>query len=159
MRAFSTPLLAALMLAAAVSPAAAAPAHKAAAAAPGDQVTSDVRCLLTMAALGQDKQRQQAALIGAYFFAGRLSARAPSLDVPAAIKAQEAVMSPQQLPAEAQRCGPMVQAAMRALQTSFAPPAGAQPAPAPTPAPAPAAPAPTPKAAPAPTPAPTQTPK
>lgn len=163
MRAFSTPLLAALMLAAAVSPAAAAPAHKAgaAAAAPGDQVTSDVRCLLTMAALGQDKQRQQAALIGAYFFAGRLSARAPSLDVPAAIKAQEAVMNPQQLPAEAQRCGPMVQAAMRALQTSFAPPPGAQPAPTPGAAPAPAAPAPAPKAAatPAPAPAPTQTPK
>jgi hypothetical protein len=157
MRAYSTPLLAALMLAAAVSPAAAAPAHKAGAAAPGDLVTSDVRCLLTMAALGQDKQRQQAALIGAYFFAGRLSARAPGLDVPAAIKAQEAVMNPQQLPAEAQRCGPMVQAAMRALQTSFAPPAGAQPAPTPGATPAPAAPAPTPKAAP--TPAPTPTPK
>ena len=139
MRTFSTPLLAALMLAAAVSPATAAPAHKAGAAAPqGDIVTSDVRCLITMAALGQDKQRQQAALIGAYFFAGRLSARAPGLDLPSAIKAQEAQMSPQQLPAEAQRCGPMVQAAVRSLATSFSPPGGAQPAPAPPPS-APAA--------------------
>jgi len=154
MRAFSTPLLAALLVAAAVAPAAAAPAPKAkAAAAPpsaaaANPVTSDVRCLLTMAALGQDKERQQAAIIGAYFFAGRLSVRAPGLDIPGAVKAQEQAMTPKELPIEAQRCGPLVQAAVRSLQQTFAPPAAAQPGAqpgaqaAPKPAPAPAAPAP-----------------
>jgi len=150
MRAPITLMLAALM-AGALSPAMAAPAHKPAAGAQGDATTSDVRCLLTMAAIGQDKNRQQAALIGVYFFAGRLSARAPGLDLQTAVKAQEAKMSPQELPAEAQRCGPMVQAYVLALQRSFAPPpSSAQPAQPSTPSapsapstpPAPATPAP-----------------
>jgi hypothetical protein len=72
MRAFSTPLLAAL-LAVAVSPALAAPAApavkpaagKPAGAAPAAIGTSaDVRCLLSMVALGNDKDRQQAAQLG-----------------------------------------------------------------------------------------------
>ena len=142
MRAFPTPLLAAL-LAAAVSPAAAAPAPAKApsAAAPAATgVTGDVRCLLTMYALGQDKQRQQAALIGAYFFIGRISARAPGLDVPAAVKAEEAKLSGQSLNEEAKRCGPLVEGGMRTLQMSFG---GPRPAPGPGPAPGPtAAPAP-----------------
>jgi hypothetical protein len=156
MRAFSTPLLAALLAAAAVAPAMAAPApvkHAAPAAAapsatsaPATPVEGDLRCLLTMAVLGQDKTKQQAAVIGAYFFMGRLSARAPGLDVAAAVKALEAKLAPKDLPAEAQRCGPLVQGAMGSLQKSFGPPPGAA-APAPAPAPAPAAPAP---AAPAP---------
>lgn len=145
MRAYSLPLLAAL-LATVVSPAVAAPAPKAA-ASKGDAITSDVRCLITMAALGQDKTRQQAALIGVYFFAGRLNARAPGLDLPTIIKAQEATMNPKELPAEAQRCGPMVQASMQSLQRSFGPPSGPPPAAAPA---SPVAPAPNPAAAPAP---------
>ena len=145
MRTHSLPLLAAL-LATIVSPAIAAPAPKAA-APKGDAVTSDVRCLITMAALGQDKARQQAALIGVYFFAGRVSARAPGLDLPTAIKAQEATMNPKDLPAEAQRCGPMVQASMQSLQRSFGPPPAAPSA---APPASPAAPAPNPAPAPAP---------
>ena len=146
MRAFSMPLLAALTLVAAAAPASAAPvAKRAPATAPAPAatgVTSDVRCLMTMIAFGQDKTRQQAALVGAYFFAGRLSARAPGLDIPTAVKAEEARMNPKDLPGEAQRCGPIVQAGMRALQVSFGPPPGAAP-PAGTPAPAaPATPAP-----------------
>jgi len=143
MRAFSTPLLAALLAAAAAPAMAAVVAKAPASPAAVTPVTSDVRCLLTMAALGQDKERQQAAVIGAYFFAGRLSVRAPGLDIPAAIKAQEAAMSPKDLPAEAQRCGPLVQGAMRALQQSFSAPAGAAaPAAGAPPAPKPATPAP-----------------
>jgi hypothetical protein len=147
MRAYSTPLLAALLAAAAASPAAAAAttARVAPKAGPAPTaVESDVRCLLTMAVIGQDKTKQQAAQVGAYFFTGRISARAPGLDLPAAIKAEESKLSPKDLPAEAQRCGPMVQNAMKALQQSFAPPAGAAPpaagapAPAPPPGPAPA---------------------
>lgn len=157
MRAFSTPLLAALLAAAAaaVAPAVGAPApvkHAQAPAAapsaagpPTSPVDGDLRCLLTMAVLGQDKTKQQAAVIGAYFFMGRLSARAPGLDIPAAVKAMEAKLAPKDLPAEAQRCGPLVQGAMGSLQKSFSAPAPAAGAPAPAApasAPAPATPAP-----------------
>lgn len=106
-------------------PAAAAPAAKTPSATSG--VTGDVRCLLTMAALGQDKQRQQAALIGAYFFVGRINARAPGFNLPAAVKAEEPKMSGPVLAAESQRCGPMVEAAVHELQASFPPPPGAPP--------------------------------
>ncbi len=143
MRAFTTSLLMASILVASTSPALSAPTQKAGAAgAASDTVTSDVRCLLTMAALGQDKTRQQASIIGVYFFSGRLSLRAPGLDLPAAIKAQEIKMTPQELPVEARRCGPMVQSAMQSLQRAFAPPPGAQAAspPVATPAPVPASP-------------------
>ena len=152
MRAFSTPLLAALTLAAAVAPAAAAPAVKRAAAAPAaDGVASDVRCLMTMIAFGQDKTRQQAGQIGVDFFSGRISARAPGLDLAAAMKAEAPKLGQAQLQAELQRCGPLVagastklQAALTALRPPGAPPAGAAPAPAPagpvTPPPTPSAP-------------------
>lgn len=120
-------------------------------------VSGDIRCLLTMAALGQDKQRQQAALIGAYFFIGRISARAPGIDLPAAVKAEAAKLKGQSLNAEAQRCGPMVEGGMRALQASFGGPRPAQTgAPSGVPAAPPSAsglPAPVPQAA-APVPAP-----
>jgi hypothetical protein len=129
--------------------AAAKPAAAAAAAAPkaGSPTTADdVRCLLTMTVIGRDPQRQQAALIGVYFFAGRLAARAPGIDLPAAIKAEETKLPPQQLPAEAQRCGPMVEAAMHSMQVAFAPPPGGRPPAAPG---APGAAAPPPAASPA----------
>jgi pyruvate dehydrogenase E2 component (dihydrolipoamide acetyltransferase) len=159
MRAFSTPLLAALTLAAAVAPAAAAaPAVKhapagAAAAPSGGGVDSDVRCLMTMIAFGQDKTRQQAGQIGVYFFSGRISARAPGLDLAAAMKAEAPKLGQAELQAELQRCGPMVAASSTKLQAALVslrppgppPPAAAPsaaPAPTPTPAPAPAAPAP-----------------
>ncbi|MGZ3375296.1 MAG: hypothetical protein ACXU8S_01745 [Phenylobacterium sp.] len=105
-------------------------------------VSSDLRCLLTMYALGQDKQRQQAALLGIYFFAGRISARSPGINLPAAVKAEAAKMNGQSLSEEARRCGPMVENGMRALQASLSGlrpsgPAGAAPGPAPAPAAAP----------------------
>ncbi|MFI4965384.1 MAG: hypothetical protein ACHP9T_08470 [Caulobacterales bacterium] len=146
MRAFSTPLLAALLLAAAASSAAAAVAPKHAPAPTTGGVESDLRCLLTMAVIGQDKTKQPAAQMGAAFFTGRISARAPGIDLPSAVKAEEAKLAPKDLPAEAQRCGPMVQNAMRSLQASFSPPAGAQRPAGPAAAPAPgAAPVPPPK--------------
>jgi len=131
------------MAAAAAPPAARPPAGKS--ARPGSPGESDGRCLLSMAMLSQDKQRQQAANIGVYFFAGRLSAR--GVDVQAAVREAETKMVPQQIPAELQRCGPLVEASMRSLQQTFGQKPGAQ-APAapgaasPVPAPAPAAPPP-----------------
>lgn len=133
--------LAALLSAGLALPAAAATALKTA-PAPATGVSADVRCLLTMAALGQDKQRQQAALIGAYFFIGRISAKAPGLDLPAAVKVEAAKLKGQSLNEEAKRCGPMVEGGMRSLQASFGGPRPPPPAGGPT-AGAPAAPPPT----------------
>jgi hypothetical protein len=147
MRAFSPPLLAALLLAASMAPAAAAPAPKARpAAAPGvvalNPVTSDVRCLLAMLAYANlSKENPQAAQFGVYFFVGRINARAPGLDLTAAVKAQAPTMGAPQLLAELQRCGPIVntagqgfQAAVNSLRPPGAPAASATPKPAPAPA-------------------------
>lgn len=147
MRAFPPPLLAALMLAplslGVVTPAGAAPAHKAAAPAGATSpVTADVRCLMTMIAFGQDKSRAQAGQVGAYFFSGRISARAPGFDLASAMKAQAPTLGPTQLQAELKRCGPLVAASSQSLQAainSLRPP-GAPP-PAAAPAKPPAAPA------------------
>jgi hypothetical protein len=157
MRELSTGFITALAVALATSasaqaakPAAKPAAPKAPAAAPpASPVEGDARCLLSMALLSQDKQRQQAANIGVYFFTGRLSAR--GANVQAAVKAAEAKLVPAQIPAELQRCGPVVQAGMKSLQETFSPQQGAPgAAAAPAPAPAPAAPAPAAPAAPPP---------
>ncbi|THD58277.1 hypothetical protein [Phenylobacterium sp.] len=123
----------------AAKPAAAKPAAAGPAKVGSPTTTDDIRCLLTMAVLGRDPQRQQAALIGVYFFAGRLAVRAPGMDLATAIKAEEAKMAPTELPAEAQRCGPMVEAAVHGLQAAFEAPAGAKPPAAPGAAAPPAA--------------------
>jgi hypothetical protein len=125
MRAIPKTLLALLLLGLA-APATAATTLKPA-PAPATGVSADVRCLLTMYALGQDKQRQQAAVIGAYFFIGRINARAPGIDLPAAVKAEAAKLQGKSLNEEAKRCGPMVEGGMRALQASFGGPRGAPP--------------------------------
>jgi len=153
MRAFSTPLLAAVV-AAAVSPALAAPAPKAAApraaAAPMSPAVSDVRCLLSMTVLTQDKQRQQAAQVGVYYFAGRLSAR-PGVDLASLVKAEAAKLGPSDLQPELTRCGGMISASSQAVQSALnalrppgAPPPAAPGASAPAPAVRPPAPAPAP---------------
>jgi hypothetical protein len=129
-------LIAGLALAAAL-PAAAATEVKAAPAAKASAATEDIRCLLTMVALSQDKQRQQAAQAGVYFFFGRLSTRNPGTDLTGAIKAEERKMQIKDLQAESLRCGPMVQNAGTILRATFAPPPGAL-SPGAPPAPAPA---------------------
>ena len=154
MRAFSTPLLAALA-AVAVSPALAAPAaHPAAGGAPKGStgVISDVQCLMTMIALGQDKTRAQAGQMGAYFFLGRINARSPGYDLAAAMKAEAPKMGGPQLQANLKRCGPMVAGGSRSLQGAVnglrpvgAPAAAAPSAIAPMPLPAVPVPAPAPK--------------
>jgi hypothetical protein len=132
MQAFTAPLLAAAALAAAVSPAFAAPAPAAGhAPAKADSVTSDVRCMLTMVAFSNiNKDHPQAAQFGIHFFVGRISARAPGLDLAAAVKAQAPTLGPEQLQAELKRCGPMVSAAGQSFETAMASlrPAGAPPA-------------------------------
>ena len=113
-------------------------------------LVADVRCLLTMAAFGGAKERQQAAQVGVYFFVGRISARAPGLDLGAALRAEAPKLGPQELQVELRRCGTIVESQSTALQTAMSslggkrapgPATGAASAPpsAPTP-PAPAAP-------------------
>ncbi|WP_309603941.1 hypothetical protein [Phenylobacterium sp.] len=133
-----------------------APAPAMAAAPPAGAASpliADVRCLLTMAAFGGAKERQQAAQVGVYFFLGRISARAPGLDLGAALRAEAPKLGPQELQVELRRCGTMVEAQSTGLQAAMstlggkraagpaAPARPAAPATAATP-PAPAAPSP-----------------
>ncbi|HEY2753462.1 hypothetical protein [Phenylobacterium sp.] len=137
----------------AASPAAAqaahAPAHPtpapaaAGSAALTTGVTGDVRCLLTMGMVASNKANAQAGTLGVYFFEGRLTARAPNLDLTAALKTEAARMTPADLQSELRRCGSLIQQAMQSLQTAQAnfqgpvsSPPGAPPA-APPAAPAP----------------------
>jgi hypothetical protein len=152
MRTLSKALAAVVLLGAASSAAAQSAAQKPARApaAPTTGVTGDVRCLLTMGALASNKANQQAATLGVYFFEGRISARAPTLDLTTALKAEVARMGPADLQTEAKRCAALVQQAAQALQAAQAGFSG--PVQAPGTAPAPTAPAPT-------SPAPTPTPK
>ncbi len=127
-------LLAVIALAGAAFPAAAQKPPAAAPAAPTTGVTSDVRCLLTMGALASNKASQQAATLGVYFFQGRISARAPGLDLPAALKVEVARMGPTELQNEAKRCAALVQQAaqsLQAAQASFSGPVAPPSAPAP----------------------------
>jgi hypothetical protein len=133
MRALSTPLLAALLVAAA-SPSFAAPPAAPAPAATG--VMADVRCLLTMAALASNKERQQAGQVGVYYFAGRINQRAPGFDLSAAVKAQAPLMGPKELQEEFKRCGPIVGASAQAVQAAL----GSLRPPGPPPGPPPGAP-------------------
>ncbi len=143
--------LAAILLLAATSPAAAQSAAQkparapAATAAPTTGVTGDVRCLLTMGALASNKANQQAATLGVYFFEGRITARAPTLDLTAALKTEVARMGPADLQTEAKRCAALVQQAAQALQAAQASFSGPVSVPGPAPAPASPPPAPTPK--------------
>jgi hypothetical protein len=137
MRALSLPLIAAIALAAG-APAVAAPATPAAPAAPKATPTNeDIRCLMVMFALSQDKARPQAAQsgqIGIFFFAGRLSIRAPGADLGPIMKAEAPTLTGPALQTELQRCAPLIQTAQTGLQAGIAalrppaPPAGAAPA-------------------------------
>ncbi|WP_372781584.1 hypothetical protein [Phenylobacterium sp.] len=129
-------VLAAVVLLAAASPAIAQKAPARAPAAGGGLttgVTGDVRCLLTMGALASNKANQQAATLGVYFFEGRISARAPGMDLTSALKTEVARMGPADLQAEAKRCAALVQQAASSLQSAQASFSGPVNTPPPTP--------------------------
>ena len=130
--------IAAVALLALAAPAVAEAQPKAAAPKAAGGVTADVRCLLTMVALGQQKERQQAAQLGVYYFTGRISARAPGLDLSAAMHAEAGRLDGKALEAESRRCGPMITSSIQTVQNGLNSlrPAGPPP-PAPGPAPAP----------------------
>jgi H+/gluconate symporter-like permease len=122
---------------------AASPALAQKAPAPAAAVTptaSDIRCMLAMGAIASNPNSRQAATLGAYYFQGRISARAPTLDLPSAMKAEVARLDQATMQNEAKRCVALVNQASQTMQTvqaAFAkpvavPPTGAAPA-APTP--------------------------
>jgi len=132
--------IAAVALLALAAPAMAQAQPTAAAPKAAGGVTGDVRCLLTMVALGQQKERQQAAQLGVYYFAGRIAARAPGLDLRTAMHTEAAHLDGKALEAESRRCGPMITSSIQTVQTGLnslrpagPPPPAAGPAPAPLP--------------------------
>ena len=88
---------------------------------------SDVRCLLTMAALSGNKANQPQASLGLFYFAGRVKAQAPAFNFATDLKPVATKMAPADYEAELKRCGPMVVSVMQGMQASFGPPPGAQP--------------------------------
>ena len=121
MRMLSKTLFAAA-LACAASPAF---AQKAPAAAPVSPTSSDIRCMLAMGAIASNPNSRQAATLGAYYFQGRISARAPTLDLPTAMKAEVARLDQAAMQNEAKRCVALVNQAsqtMQAVQAAFAKP-------------------------------------
>lgn len=123
------------LLIAAVSAALALAPFAAQAAAPAGGATADVRCLMTMAALTNSPNANQAKLaqLGVVYFAGRVKAQDPSYNFGSRLKTVAATLDRATLTAEAQRCGPMLTASLRELdeaQKAFTPPkaAAAKPA-------------------------------
>jgi hypothetical protein len=88
-------------------------------------VTGDVRCMLTMAAVANNKANQPQAGLGMFFFAGRIKAQNPAFNFATDLKPVATKMTPTDFEAELKRCGPMVVSVMQGLQAaqaSFGPP-------------------------------------
>jgi hypothetical protein len=149
MRYLSKTLTLAAAIFAAAPAVAQSPARPRATAAAGASTSGDVRCLLTMLAIANQQRQQHAAQqpgqYGVYFYVGRLSARAPGLDLGQAMRAEVPHLDGKALDAEARRCGPIIGRAMQGAQAGLmslrqggqpAAPAGSAPPPAP-PAPTP----------------------
>lgn len=130
MRALSKTTAVIGLLALAIPTIAAAAQPRAPAATAAGGLAGDVRCVLTMVALAQQKDRQEAARMGVYFFAGRINARAPGVDLAAAMRAEAARLDGKALEAEARRCGPMINSGVLTVQNGLnvlRPPGAAQP--------------------------------
>jgi hypothetical protein len=108
---FPKAMLAAVLVAA-TTPAAAATVN------PG--TVADVRCIMTMVVLSQNKDNAAAAQAGLYFFGGRISARDPNADLASIMKGEAPTISNKAaIEGEAKRCGPMINAAMQSVQTGL----------------------------------------
>lgn len=119
------------------------------AAAPASGVSGDARCLMTMAALtaSKDPKQAQLATVGVAYFTGRVKAQDPSFNFATRLKPVAAEMTRAALTSEAQRCGPLLTASLRELDSALqsispkpaaaAKPAAGKPATKPAPAPKP----------------------
>jgi hypothetical protein len=80
-------------------------------------VTSDLRCMAVGLAMSgnANPQIKNAGSLASLYYLGRLDARTPSIDLEAGLKQELMRMSPQDLQAEAVRCGQQLQARGKAV--------------------------------------------
>jgi hypothetical protein len=83
---------------------------------PADANRADVRCMLTMTLIMRDEAYKQSAAVGLYYFAGRVEARDPSLDMTQAMRREASRMQNSEWKGEIQRCGAEVQAKTKAFE-------------------------------------------
>jgi hypothetical protein len=91
---------------------------------------ADIRCMLTMAQLSNNKANQPQAGFGLFYFAGRIRAQSPNFNFGTDLKPVAVKMTAADFEAETKRCGPMVVSVfqgLQAAQASMAPPAAAAP--------------------------------
>ena len=91
-------------------------------------LAGDVRCMLTMAALSNNKANQPQAGLGIFYFAGRIKAQNPAFNFATELKPVAAKMTQDDFKSELARCGPMVVSVVQGLQAaqaSFGPPPAA----------------------------------
>jgi len=77
---------------------------------------ADVRCVLAMSIIMRDDAYRQSGAVGLYYFAGRIEARDPNVDLAAAMKREAARMQNSQYQGEIQRCGAAVQTKTKSLE-------------------------------------------
>jgi len=83
---------------------------------PSEANRADVRCMLTMTLIMRDEAYKQSAAVGLYYFAGRLEARDPSVDMTQAMRREASRMQNSEWKGEIQRCGAEVQAKTKAFE-------------------------------------------
>ena len=72
-----------------------------------DETTADLRCLVTSLSLttSDDQTARTAGLLASLYYFGRLDGRAPNLDLENRMVAEIERMTPEEIRAEAPRCG------------------------------------------------------
>ena len=85
---------------------------------------ADVRCALAMTAIMRDEAYKQSATVGLYYFAGRIEARDPSVDLAQAMRREAGKMQNSEWAGEIQRCGAELQVktkSFEAVRDAFSP--------------------------------------
>lgn len=80
----------------------------------------DLKCLLTMGALGSSEKNRIPALMGVYYFAGRIHARSPDYPFGKSLQALATTMKPKDYQEAAKTCGDEVNRTTQALQAAQA---------------------------------------
>ncbi len=106
-----------------------ASATTASAAPATDPVTRDARCLLVMGAMGTDANSKTAALLGVFYYAGRISARDPGFDFSTRLRAVAEQIGDADFEGEAKRCGAEMTQASKSLDAAQASLTGVKPKP------------------------------
>ena len=92
-------------------------------------VEQDTRCLLAMGALANNPKNRTMALLGVYYFAGRITAAEPGFDFSAGLKKAAATTTAEQVNTAAHECAAEVGRRAQALNAAQATLATAPPLP------------------------------